>query len=273
MAQIQDIIQFAQNTRRTVIKTAHKAGNQGVHIGGALSCVDILAVLYGGILKFDLNDRLSETRDRLIFSKGHDCLALYSALCESGFFSLEELYQNFLHDGGFLPTHPIRNLEKGIEFSSGSLGQGLGFAIGEALSSKLKSINNRVYVIMGDGECNEGSCWEAFMAAKQYELDNITLYIDKNGFQSDGKTQDIMDIDLNQALSSLGWNTYIVDGHNCSEILDATLLSMHYAGKPSAIIANTIKGKGVSFMEGNNKWHHGFMSEEQYQQAIEELNI
>lgn len=262
---------FAHDIRLTVLQAAHDAGNQGVHIGGALSCVDILAVLYGGIMNIDPENPLDDNRDRLILSKGHDCLGLYATLKEKGFITAEELKDNYLQDGGYLPTHPVKYLEKGIECSSGSLGMGLGFGIGEALAARLNSKSYRTFVIMGDGECDEGSGWEAFIAAKQYRLNNLVLYIDKNGFQSDGAVADIMPIDLAAALKALGWNVYEVDGHNTDELYDATLSALQNENAPSVIISDTVKGKGVSFMENNNAWHHGHLSQDQFEQALNEL--
>jgi transketolase len=262
---------FSKKIKLKIIETAHDAGNQGVHIGGALSCADILAVLYGRIMKYDTFNPKDPDRDRLILSKGHDCLGLYAALNVAGFISDEELKKNFLQDDGFLPTHPVKNIEKGIECSSGSLGMGLAFGVGEALAAKKTGRNNHIFVIMGDGECDEGSCWEAFMAAAQYKLDNILVFLDKNGLQSDGATKDIMCIDYASALKALGWNVVEADGHNINMLYKATLSVMECKDKPSAIVADTIKGKGVSFMENNNAWHHGHMTEEQYQQAMEEL--
>ncbi len=266
------IADFSRRIKVKIVETAHDAGNQGVHIGGALSCADILAVLYGGVMDYNPLKPLDQNRDRLILSKGHDCLGLYAALNVAGFITNEELRTNYLQDDGFLPTHPVKNLEKGIECSSGSLGMGLAFGIGEALAAKMSGRNNRVFVIQGDGECDEGSCWEAFLAARQYKLNNLVLFIDKNGLQSDGATSDIMPIEIAQALRSLDWNVIEVDGHNVEELYKATENALKSKEKPSVIVASTIKGKGVSFMENNNAWHHGHLTEEQYQQAIEELN-
>ena len=267
------IADFSRLIKLKIIETAHDAGNQGVHIGGALSCADILAVLYGGIMKFNPQNPFDKERDRLILSKGHDCLGLYAALNVAGFITDEELRTNYLQNGGFLPTHPVKNVEKGIECSSGSLGMGLSFGIGEALAAKMSGRKSRVFVIQGDGECDEGSCWEAFMAARQYKLNNIVLFIDKNGLQSDGATCDIMPIEFASALISLGWNVIEADGHNLEELFNATKKALQSEDKPSVIVASTVKGKGVSFMENNNAWHHGHLTEEQYQQALEELSI
>ena len=272
MVNIEKITDFSKRIKLKIIETAHDAGNQGVHIGGALSCADILAVLYGGVMKYNTASPSDPNRDRLILSKGHDCLGLYAALNVAGFITDEELRANYLQDDGFLPTHPVKNLDKGIECSSGSLGMGLAFGIGEALAAKMDGRNNRVFIIQGDGECDEGSCWEAFMAARQYKLNNLVLFIDKNGLQSDGATSAIMPINFAPALEALGWNVIVVDGHKLEDLYDATQKALLSEGKPTVIIASTVKGKGVSFMENNNAWHHGHLTEEQYQQAMEELN-
>ena len=266
------IADFSQRIKVKIIETAHDAGNQGVHIGGALSCADILAVLYGGVMNYNPSNPLDKNRDRLILSKGHDCLGLYAALNVAGYISDDELRTNYLQDDGFLPTHPVKNLEKGIECSSGSLGMGLAFGIGEALAAKMDGRKNRIFVIQGDGECDEGSCWEAFIAARQYKLNNLVLFIDKNGLQSDGATVDIMPINFAPALQALGWNVIEVDGHNLDDLLQATENALHSEDKPSVVIASTVKGKGISFMENNNAWHHGHLSEDQYHQAMEELS-
>ena len=266
------IADFSKRIKLKIIETAHDAGNQGVHIGGALSCADILAVLYGGVMKYNTANPSDPNRDRLILSKGHDCLGLYAALNVAGFITDEELRTNYLQDDGFLPTHPVKNIEKGIECSSGSLGMGLAFGIGEALAAKMDGRKNHIFVIQGDGECDEGSCWEAFMAAKQYKLSNLILYIDRNGLQSDGATVDIMPINLAPALQALGWNVIEADGHNLEEILETTEKALLSEDNPSVIIASTVKGKGVSFMENNNSWHHGHLTDDQYNQAMMELN-
>lgn len=263
---------FSKKIKLKIIETAHDAGNQGVHIGGALSMADILAVLYGDIMKYDVQNPKDNNRDRFILSKGHDCLGLYAALNIAGFITDEELRANYLQDFGFLPTHPVKNIEKGIECSSGSLGMGLAFGIGEALAAKMENRSSRIYVVVGDGECEEGSCWEAFMSAVQYKLDNITLFLDRNGLQSDGFTKDIMPVNYPVAFKALGWNVIEVDGHDVEALEKSVIDAIEFPERPTVIIADTVKGKGVSFMENNNAWHHGHLTEEQYQQAMEELN-
>jgi len=272
MKEIEQLKLFANSIRNTILEAAHNAGNQGVHIGGALSYVDILAVIYGSYMHYDVNNPTNPNRDRFILSKGHDCLALYAVLNKVGYISDDELKNNYLQDGGFLPTHPVKNIEKGIECSSGSLGMGLAFGIGQAIAAKKDNRSSHIYIQVGDGECDEGSCWEAFIAAMQYKLDNITLFIDKNGFQSDGATKDIMPINFFDALNALGWYVQEIDGHDIKSIYDAVGKALSVNDKPSVIIANTIKGKGISFMENNNAWHHGHLNEDLYNQAKQELN-
>jgi transketolase len=258
--------------RRRIINTAHHVKGQGVHLGGALSMVDILSVLYGHVMRFDPAQPTDDNRDRLILSKGHDCLALYATLNAIGCITDVELQNNYLTNDGFLPTHTEKNIAKGIECSSGSLGMGLAFSIGKALAAKLNHKNYRVFAILGDGECNEGSCWEAMMSARQYKLNNVIMIIDRNRLQSDGATDEIMDVDLFSCVNAMGWKTVKIDGHNIEELVVTLnkLISMD-DDLPKAIIANTIKGKGVSFMENNNAWHHGHLSDEQYEVAIQEL--
>ena len=213
----------------------------------------------------------SEERDRFVLSKGHAYTALYSILSLRGFFSKEEYRNNFMTDGGLYPAHPIKQLEKGIECSSGSLGMGLSFAVGKAIAAKKKGLAYKTYVVMGDGECNEGSTFEAFASAAQFKLDNLVVFIDHNGYQQDGTTTDIMDISFLPYLSTLGWDVIEINGNDIEEIDAAFKNRQVNSGKPFAIIGKTVKGKGISFMEGVNSWHHASMNEEQYQQAMNEL--
>lgn len=262
---------LAKRLRLEIIETSYATGKKGVHLGPALSVADILAVLYGGVMKIDPNNPLDANRDRFILGKGHAYAALYSILSLKGYFSHDTLVSNFMTDGGFLPAHPIKNLEMGIECSSGSLGMGLSYAIGKAINAKRKQLDYQTYVILGDGECDEGSVWEAFIAAVQFKLDNLVVFIDHNHLQHDGDTKDVMNIDFEPVLTALGWRLAVVNGNNVSELLQVLESRDKQSGKPFAIIAETVKGKGISFMEGDNNWHHASLTEEQYQQAIAEL--
>ena len=249
---------------------ALSAGASSSHFGGALSIVEIISFLFGHHMKFNKEDPLWEDRDRFILSKGHACLAYYSALSEIGFISKEEL-KTFEKDDSNLLGHPVLNKKLGIEYSNGSLGMGLSIGIGVALSIKRKKKNNNVYVILGDGECNEGSVWEAAMAAPNYDLDNLYAFIDNNNFQQTGSNEDIMNLgELSQKWSSFGWEVVDLDGHNIEEIFDF-FKDIKKSSKPKAIIAKTIKGKGFSFSENNNDWHHAVLTKSIYEKALEEL--
>lgn len=266
------IKQLATSLRKEIIESSKATGKIGIHIGPALSMTDFLAVLYGGYANVFPSNCQTENRDRIILSKGHAYGAFYSVLSLSGFFSQKEFRENYMTDGGLYPAHPIKQLEKGIECSSGSLGMGLAFGIGKAISAKKKGLSYLTYVAMGDGECNEGSTYEAFVSAAQFKLDNLIVFIDNNGMQQDGSTSDIMNIHFARYLSSLGWNVIEVDGNNIDELCDALDNRPLKSGKPFAIIGHTIKGKGVSFMESNNSWHHAVLDDEHYQLAMEEFN-
>lgn len=263
--------EWARDIRREIIEASHDVGRQGVHIGSALSTADILAVLYAEVLKYDVKNPRSEERDYFVLSKGHAYIGYYAALAKAGFFSNQDIKQQFMTDGGWLPVHPVKNIEKGIEFSGGSLGTGMPFAVGKAYALKLDGKSNNVYTLVGDGECNEGSIWEAFMSTAHLNLDNLTVVVDKNGMQQDGATEDVLAVDIESMAKACRWNVIVVNGHSHQELMDA--FSMTFSnGKPKCIIANTVKGKGVSFMENDNNWHHANMNEKQYNQAVEELS-
>lgn len=263
---------FAKHLRKEIIEISYNTGKKGVHIGPALSCADILAVLYGGVMNYKVSEPAWEDRDRFILSKGHAYAALYSILSLSGYCSHEYLMDNFMAtEGGRFPVHPVKDLEMGIETSSGSLGMGLGYAVGKAIAAKRKNEGHQIYVLCGDGECNEGSIWEAVFSAAQYKLDNLTLFIDHNKYQQDGLTQNLMHIDFVKLFEAAGWNVRDVDGHDVEKLYESLKKELHNDGRPTVYVCNTVKGKGISFMDGDNSWHHASMSEEQYNQAINEL--
>jgi transketolase len=269
-SEILKIKKFSNNIRKNILEMALSAGASSSHFGGALSIVEIISFLFGHHMKFNKEDPLWEDRDRFILSKGHACLAYYSALSEIGFISKEEL-KTFEKDDSNLLGHPVLNKKLGIEYSNGSLGMGLSIGIGVALSIKRKKKNNNVYVVLGDGECNEGSVWEAAMAAPNYDLDNLYAFIDNNNFQQTGSNEDIMNLgELSQKWSSFGWEVVDLDGHNIEEIFDF-FKDIKKSSKPIAIIAKTIKGKGFSFAENNNDWHHAVLTKSIYEKALEEL--
>ena len=265
--EIQDI---AKCMRKKVLDMALTAGSSSSHFGGGLSIVDITATLYGAIMKLDPKNPKWENRDRFILSKGHGVLGYYTALSEIGYISEDDL-KTFEKDGTYLFGHPVMNRSKGIEFSNGSLGMGLSLGIGVALAGKRKNIDYKVYVLMGDGECNEGSVWEAAMAGPHYKLDNLVAILDKNNLQQTGTNSEIMSVgDLVSKWKSFGWQVFEIDGHNVPEIYDI-FLSVKDQNGPVAIVANTVKGKGFSFAENNNAWHHAPLSSSQYKSALEEL--
>ncbi len=260
---------FSQNVKKNIVQMSLEAGAASSHLGGALSSVDIISVLYSSIMNFDKKNYNKDKRDRFILSKGHACLVLYSALAEKGVISKKEL-KSFEKNNSNLPGHPVINRKIGIEFSNGSLGLGLSLGIGVALSLKKKKIDSNVYILIGDGECNEGSVWEAAMLASSLKIDNITAIIDNNGFQQTGKNDEILKVGkLNSKWKSFGWETYSIDGHNLSEIHKTLKLKSE---RPKAIIAKTIKGKGFSFSENNNDWHHKIMTKKIFKKAISEIN-
>lgn len=268
---IQNSQAWARDIRREIIEASHDVGRQGVHIGSALSVADILAVLYSDVLHYDANHPEAKDRDFFILSKGHAYVGYYAALAKAGFFTNEDIKEQFMTDNGWLPVHPVKNLQRGIEFSGGSLGTGMPFSVGKAYALKLARRPNKVYSLVGDGECDEGSIWEAFMSAAHLGLDNLTVIVDRNSFQQDGPTEEVLRVDIPSLVRACGWNVIEVDGHNHQELADAFETQFENR-KPKCIVANTVKGKGVSFMENDNSWHHANMNEKQYQQAKEELS-
>ena len=268
--QIKNIKSFALQVRKNILEMAVSAGAGSSHFGGALSITEIVSTLFAYQMKIDKKNPNWEERDRFILSKGHACLAYYAALCEVGYISREEL-KTFEKNDTNLLGHPVINRNLGIDFSNGSLGMGLSLGIGVAISSKKKKKNFNVYVIVGDGECNEGSIWEAAMAAPNFKLDNLYVIIDKNNFQQTGDNKSIMDLgSLKNEIESFGWNTTEIDGHNINEIYNY-FKNIDNNNKPNALIANTIKGKGFSFSENNNTWHHSILTKELYDKALSEI--
>ena len=268
--QIKNIKNFAFQVRKNILEMAVAAGAGSAHFGGALSITEIVATLFAYQMKIDKKNPKWEERDRFILSKGHACLAYYAALCEVGYISNNEL-KTFEQNDTNLLGHPVINRDLGIDFSNGSLGMGLSLGIGVAISSKRKKKNFNVYVIVGDGECNEGSIWEGAMAAPNFNLDNLYVIIDKNNFQQTGSNKEIMNVgNLKDKWSSFGWHTVELDGHNVKDLYNFFQENKNIK-KPKAIIANTIKGKGFSFSENNNDWHHSILSKSFYEKAIKEL--
>ena len=268
--QIKNIKNFAFQVRKNILEMAVAAGASSAHFGGALSITEIVATLFAYQMKIDKKNPKWEERDRFILSKGHACLAYYAALCEVGYISNNEL-KTFEQNDTNLLGHPVINRDLGIEFSNGSLGMGLSLGIGVAISSKRKKKNFNVYVIVGDGECNEGSIWEGAMAAPNFNLDNLYVIIDKNNFQQTGSNKEIMNVgNLKDKWTSFGWHATELDGHNIKDLYNFFRESKNIK-KPKAIIANTVKGKGFSFSENNNDWHHSVLSKSFHEKALKEL--
>lgn len=263
---------IARDCRRDIVKMVHSA--KSGHPGGSLSCIDILVTLYfGGVLKHDPNDAKSDECDRFILAKGHAAPALYAVLANAGYIDKASL-PTLRKYKSILQGHPDRLKCPGVEVSTGSLGQGLSIACGEALGLELKGNDkNCVFALLGDGECQEGQVWEAFMFASQYGLDNLVAIIDRNNLQIDGNVNDVMSLgDLSAKASAFGWDVVGVDGHNIDELKEVLLdVKEKREGKPKCIIANTIKGKGVSFMENQAGWHGKAPNDEELEIALNEL--
>jgi len=263
---------LADKMRLKALEMAYRAGSTGAHIGPALSCIEILACIYGAFMAPGNDHTQFRCRNVFIPSKAHCVLSLYTALAYTGHFSEYEL-DTFELDGSELTGHPVMNPTKGIEFSGGSLGMGPSQAIGLALAFRRKGLNGNVFVLLGDGECDEGAVWEAAMCAAHFKLDNIIFIIDKNKLQYDGPTEDILALgNLSDKFRSFGFDVNEVDGHNVEELYSTLRkLVSDRNQRPKAVVALTVKGKGVSFMENKKEWHHARLSKPQYEMAVKEL--
>jgi transketolase len=260
----------SRELRRTIVK-AIKAGNRG-HVGSSFSLVEILRVLYDDVLKFDsANPRWAE-RDRCILSKGHGCLALYAVLADKGFFPESELWK-FCKPEGILGGHPEYGKVPGVEASTGSLGHGLSIGVGMALNARLDGSPHRTFVVISDGESNEGSVWEAALCAAKHKLTNLVVLVDYNKQQSYGTTYEVLDLDpLAEKWRAFGFATREVDGHSVTELREALAATPFDPEKPSILICHTVKGKGISFVENNLNWHHKTkISDEEMQSLMAEL--
>ncbi len=267
---IEDLKQKAKEIRKDIIEEVYNA--KSGHPGGSLSIADIMAVLYFNELRIDEKNPRWEDRDRVVLSKGHCSPALYAALAERGFFSKETL-KSFRKIDSNLQGHPDLNKVQGVDMTSGSLGQGLSVANGMAISAKMDNKDYRVYVILGDGEIEEGQVWEAAMTANKYKLDNLCVIVDNNNLQIDGTIEEVMSsYPINEKFKSFGFNVLNINGNNIEEIISAFESAKQTKDKPTCIIAKTIKGKGVSFMENKAEWHGKAPNEEEYIQAMKELN-
>lgn len=264
-----DYNQISKDIRKKVLKMTYES--QTAHIGSSLSEVDILAVLYFKILSVDPKNPLFDERDRFILSKGHAAAALYATLAQRGFFS-EEILDTYCQDGGKLPGHSTKGCVPGVEASTGSLGHGLPMGNGMALAAKNDGKKYRIFVLMSDGECEEGSVWEAAMFASHHKLDNLIGIIDYNKLQAFGRTNEVLNLEpLKKKWEDFGWQVKEIDGHNFAEIEKSLSQIPFKEGKPSLVIAHTVKGKGISFMENKLESHYLPPNKEQYLRALKEI--
>lgn len=260
---------MAQSMRLKALDMALMSQKKGAHLGPAFSCMEILAVLYGEVMNLSPENSENINRDRMIASKAHCVLGHYTALREIGLITDEEL-DTFQQNGTLFGGHPQKDLKHGLEYTGGSLGMALSVGIGMALDAKRNQRENQIYILLGDGECEEGSNWEAFLSAIHFKLDNLTIIIDNNRLQYDGSPDEIMSLgNLEEKLQAFGFCVDCVDGHDVAALLKA--FSNKVSGVPHVIIANTTKGKGVSFMENAREWHHNVLTQTQYEKAIEEI--
>lgn len=266
MTNLPQLEQISRTIRQRVVQISHEA--KSAHLGGALSCVDLLVALFWDVLKVNPDNPVDPLRDRLIFSKGHAASALYTILAHRGFFP-EDRLATFNQPGSGLPEQPAPHSTPGVEWATGSLGHGLGVGLGMALASKIQRLDYASYVILSDGECQEGSVWEAAMLAPRLKISPLTVMVDFNGWQATGRSPEIMQMEpLAAKWQSFGWEAIEVNGHDLAEILEA----LHQpSAKPKAIIARTVKGKGVSFMEDDNNWHYRSPTWEELGKARQEL--
>lgn len=264
----EEIKAMCKRMRLHAMEMALAAGNRGAHVSGSLSCIEIYAVLYGAILNYDIDNPLWSDRDRFIAGKEHARLAEFPARAEMGFYPVCVL-NTYEQNDGLLVGHQLKK-ELGVEYASMSLGMEMPFAVGKAIIAKQTEQKYHIYCLLGDAECEEGPVWEAFIAAAHYKLDNLTVIIDRNRMSVDGNTEELMaQRDMQQKMEAFGFESVTVNGHDIHQLMDA--LKHKPEGKPYAVIAETTKGKGVSFIENNKSWHQAVLNEKQYHEAVEEL--
>jgi transketolase len=269
MDKYSDLRKIASTLRTDIIEMLKEA--KSGHPGGSLSACEIITALYFKEMRVDSNNPEWPDRDRFVLSKGHGAPVLYAALAEKGFFSKEELLR-LRKTGAMLQGHPDMKGTPGVDMTTGSLGQGLAAANGMALAGKLDKKDYRVYVLIGDGEAQEGIIWEAAMFSAHYKLDNLTVFMDHNGLQIDGLNKEVMNIEpIDEKFRAFGWHVINIDGHSFEDIFSALEEAKNTKGKPTMIIARTVKGKGVSFMENKADWHGKAPSEEEAKKAIDEI--
>jgi|TARA_Y100000031_G_scaffold20352_1_gene20827 transketolase len=268
---INNLDNIARIVRGDLVKLSNSARTP--HLGSSLSCVDILVALYWNVLNLTPENPDATNRDRFILSKGHAATTLYAALNRRGYIS-GELLESYATPGGVLPEHPIYKSAPGIEATSGSLGHGLSLGLGMALSAKINSLSYRVYILLSDGECNEGSVWEAALMAPAQGLDNLVAIVDFNKWQATGRSEEITALKpLAEKFESFGWSSYEINGHQIDEISNILNEVPDGSGKPVAVITHTVKGKGVSFMEDDNNWHYRIPDDKEVLDAMRELEL
>jgi transketolase len=275
MMKTHDTVELAKTAailRSRIIETSSKTGTP--HLGSCLSCVDILTALYFGVLSIDPANPKAANRDRCILSKGHGAMGLFHVLAARGFYPLSEL-DNYGQDGGVFAEHPPTPEHlAGIEAATGSLGHGLPLGLGMAMAGRIQRLDYKVYAVLGDGECNEGSNWEAAMLASAQRVSNLCVIVDFNKWQATGRSQEVMSLDpLVDKWKAFGWNAVEVDGHDFKQLLGALSQFPNANEKPTAIIAHTVKGKGASFMEDDNNWHYRIPTADEVIQAKKELGV
>ena len=266
----EDLEALAKEMRARLVEMSHNSG--ACHLAGCLSCVDVLVALYWEILRIDPENPKDPNRDRFIMSKGHAAQALYTTLAMREFCSEKDL-EEFCQAGSKLTEHPSIGSLPGIEAATGSLGHGLGLGLGMAYAAKLRQLDYRTFVLLSDGECNEGSIWEAAMMAPQHGLDNLVAFIDFNKWQAIGRSTEVLALEpFADKWKAFGWMTQEIDGHNMDAVVSA-LKKAEDADRPAVIVAHTIKGKGVSFMEDDNNWHYRIPTAQEVQAAHQELGV
>jgi len=263
---------IANKLRYDIIKNSHRSKTP--HLGSCLSCVEILVTLYWQILRLNENNITSLNRDRFILSKGHAAPALYHVLAMKGFFP-KILLESYGNDGSLLGEHPVApGILNGVEAATGSLGHGLSIGVGMAMACRIKKQEFQTFVLMSDGECNEGAIWEAAMFSSAQKLHNITVIIDYNKWQATDRSNEVLQLEpLSKKWDSFGWDVREINGHSFDEIFQNLTFNSHTSKKPKVIIANTVKGKGISFMEDDNNWHYRIPTEKELKEAQKELGI
>lgn len=266
-----DLKKIAAEIRYQIIEMSRYG--KAPHLGSSLSCVDLIVAAYFNFLRIAPEDPLAKNRDRFFLSKGHAISTLYATLAKKGFFP-SHLLSTFNRDGSSLPEHPTPHCISGVEIATGSLGHGLSIGIGHALAAKIQNLSYRVMVLLSDGECNEGSVWEAALFAPIHKLENLIAIVDFNKWQATGKSEEIMQLSpFKEKWAAFGWQAYEINGNSFDEILNTFSKIPETPGKPTAIIAHTIKGKGISFMENDNNWHYRIPTDEDLLKAKQELGL